>query len=800
MIGAGAGALLYALVDLYQHPVGYRWLLLAGLTLLTSSFSVKIPGVNSKISIGDTFYFTNLILFGPSVGVVTATMEGIIGSLRSRSASRRLQYSLFNMSAIALSAIAGGSLFFWMLGRPPLYQPPSLNFRDIALPVAILGFVHYILNSGFVAAVIALETRKRISKIWKENFLWTPITYIAGAAVAGLAVVNARSIEPQLLVIIIPVIVAVYYTYKVYLEKVLELNKLYLATVESLAMAIDAKDQVTHGHVRRVQILASGLARAMGMRDEESLRWIEAAALLHDIGKLAIPEYILNKPGKLTPAEFKKLMAHSSVGGDILSSIKFPYDVARDVRHHHEHWDGSGYPDGLKGGDIPLGARILSIVDAFDAMTCDRPYRSAMGREEALSVIRGSAGSKYDPEIVEKFDSILDQLLQQVQDNHLHTPEIARTAARRARSAEETANPKTKDRRVFQDIVSTHKEVSALYDLAQTLGSTLNLEETLPIIAGKIARLVPLTTCVIYLYDSDKGTLTAEHVSGTNLDAFRGYTMEYGQNLSGWVAANNHPAINADPVFDILPLSGILDVELTNALILPMYCDSECLGVISIYGDRSIRYDDDHVRVMEVVSKQAARAVHNATKYEETQVDALTDRLTSLPNSRFLEIYFEKEVDKSRRFKFPLCVLAMDLDRFKHVNDSFGHHVGDMMLIEVARAMSRCIRATDIVTRYGGDEFVAVVSKASPEEAVSFARRIEREVEAINLEFRPGEFAQVGISIGLAFFPEDGATLEFLLQKADQAMYLDKQKRARQSSGGRKGLELVVHTGGNKPA
>jgi diguanylate cyclase (GGDEF)-like protein/putative nucleotidyltransferase with HDIG domain len=790
---AGIGTLLYSGYDLYRHPTDWRWIILAGLCLLTSSFNIKIPGANSKMSISDTFYFTNLIVYGTSAGVITGALDGLLSSVRAQSRNRRLEYAAFNMSTMACSAMVGGWLFFFMLGQGPLSQQSPISYRQIMFPAALLGFVQYLLNSGTVAAIVALEARKSFYSVWKESFLWTSVTYLAGAAIAALAAVNFRIVGPEMLGVIVPTIVAIYYTYKVYLDKVLELNKVYLNTVESLAMAIDAKDQITHGHVRRVQIFARGLARAGGMRDEESLRWMEAAALLHDIGKLAIPEYILNKPGKLTQSEFNKVMEHSVVGGEILSSINFPYDVAKDVRHHHENWDGSGYPDGIRGTDIPLGARILAIVDSYDALTSDRPYRAALSRDEAMAIIHSKAGTFFDPELVRKFDGILDALLAQATavESQLESAMGARAVHKVKDLPAEKLGVQAKTPRVFQNIVSTHREVSALYDLAQMLSTTLNREETLAVIASKIGKLIPSTTCVIYLVSPEKGTITAEHASGKNVAAFAGHSMEMGQNLSGWVAANNHPAVNADPVFDTLALRPFLEVDLKNALVYPLYSQTACLGVISLYVGKDVTFTEDHVRIMEVVAKQAATAIQNAIKYEETQVEALTDHLTSLPNSRYLEVYFDREMEKARRFQFPLAIVAMDLDGFKNVNDAFGHHVGDRMLVEVAKVLNRNIRASDVVIRHGGDEFLAVISQATREEVSLLANRVQREVEEIRLDLGTGELARIGISVGTAAFPEDGDSLEILLKTADAAMYQNKRCRANSYEKARRTFQLV---------
>jgi putative nucleotidyltransferase with HDIG domain len=193
-------------------------------------------------------------------------------------------------------------------------------------------------------------------------------------------------------------------------QKNTELNRVFLSTIEALAMAIDAKDQVTHGHIRRVQRYTMALAEALGIKNEIQTKALQAAALLHDTGKLAVPEYILNKPGALTASEFERMKLHAAVGADILKSIDFPYPVEPIVRHHHENWDGTGYPDGLAGQAIPLGARILSVVDCFDALTSDRPYRPRMTRPQAEQILKDRRNKMYDPWIVDEFLKILDQL------------------------------------------------------------------------------------------------------------------------------------------------------------------------------------------------------------------------------------------------------------------------------------------------------------------------------------------------------------------------------------------------------
>jgi diguanylate cyclase (GGDEF)-like protein/putative nucleotidyltransferase with HDIG domain len=782
--------IVFSVIQVLRPHVPLQWIIVASLTILTGSFTVRIPGLNSKISVADTFIFANLILFGIAAGTITAALDSLTGSLRSHTGRRRLEYALFNMGATALSAYIAGATFFAVIGQPPLFQGQPPPLRGILISVVLMALVHHLVNSGSVAAMVALDSRQGVYAIWREGFLWTSLTSFTGASVAGLIALNVNAVTPAVFGIITPTVLIIYFTYRTYLEKVdekvrhlQELNKLYLSTVETLAMAIDAKDQVTHGHVRRVQVYARELARAMGVADENVLRGIDAAALLHDIGKLAIPEYILNKPGELTRNEFQKMMEHPVVGADILGSINFPFPVADYVRHHHEHWNGTGYPDNLKGVQIPLGARILAVVDCFEALTCDRPYRPAFSTAKALDIIRARAGKQYDPEVVAKFEHILERAQETLQETELPdmTAEGWKAISGTVREPERLKMRRPRDMMVFQDISSSHREVFALFELAQTVGSTLNLQETLLIIASKIEKIVPFTTCVIYLLDPEKNRLRAGHVSGANIEAFRGREMNLGEYLSGSVAAASQPAINANPILDVTPVQGRIAVELDNALVCPLNFVDTCMGVISLYTSHGVRFTDDHVRVMEIVSKQAATAIHNALKFEETQEDAFTDRLTHLPNSRWLYLYFEQEMEKAIRFQYPLSLLGMDLDGFKEINDQYGHPVGDRMLVEVARMLSSNLRASDVVVRYAGDEFVAIMPQTSAKDATLLAKRMQAILDEFRLEVRPGKYAQIGISIGVASYPVDADSLDALMAKADENMYRDKEERARSS-------------------
>jgi putative nucleotidyltransferase with HDIG domain len=183
------------------------------------------------------------------------------------------------------------------------------------------------------------------------------------------------------------------------------------AAIGALARMMAARDGATHQHAQRVQHFAVALAAEIGIRDDRMLQAIEVGALLHDIGKLGVPDSLLAKPGPLTPAEYERVKQHSAIGADLLSTINFPGPLSLVVRHHHENWDGSGYPDGLRGENIPIGARVLAVVDCYDALTSDRPYRAALPHCSAASMLDERSGSMYDPQIATAFLSIVQRLL-----------------------------------------------------------------------------------------------------------------------------------------------------------------------------------------------------------------------------------------------------------------------------------------------------------------------------------------------------------------------------------------------------
>jgi diguanylate cyclase (GGDEF)-like protein/putative nucleotidyltransferase with HDIG domain len=575
----------------------------------------------------------------------------------------------------------------------------------------------------------------------------------------------------------VPILTIGFYAYKVYLDKVEssnnhaeEMAELHLRTIEALAIAIDAKDEVTHDHVRRVQIYSTGLARLFGLSDGE-IEALKAGALLHDIGKLAVPDYILNKPGHLTPAEFEKMKVHTIVGAEILERVGFPYPVAPVVRHHHERWDGRGYPDGLRADQIPITARILTVADCFDAVREDRQYRKAMTQEEAIRFLREGGGTVFDPSVVGVFLDHLDEFEAEIRgqgvDRTFAEPQMEKGILM---PPQLNTGPK-----VYEHIRSAHREVVALYGIAETIGTSLDLRDTFAVFSSRLLDIVSYTTCVLYLQRHDTLEVEIAHVSGRDMERFKGKKMPSGAGLSGWVIANRHPMHNCDPRLDLDAMQMDAAESYKVATVVPLIKDGSALGALALYSADLTSYDADHLRLIEAVAKLASDAIANAVHHEKTETSALTDMLTGLPNARALRYKFEEAADRARRHKDSFSVVMMDLDGFKAINDQLGHQAGDHLLRDVARVLLAQLRSSDFVTRYAGDEFVAVLN-IGPEEVHELIRRLQRAVDKHEFPI-DGNALYIGLSVGWASFGRDGESLDELLLAADRSMYSDKAKR-----------------------
>jgi diguanylate cyclase (GGDEF)-like protein/putative nucleotidyltransferase with HDIG domain len=780
-----AGALLFvglAPRATFDQPLLFVVLLL--LSSLTSAFKVYLPlsKGGSTMSVSYAVDFAALLMIGPHetmmISVASAWSQCTV-----RMSTRNPPYrTLFSMASLAITVQVAGAVFAALGGVPGrLGSTPSA----IAEPLFGAATAHFVTNTLLVALAIGLTTSQSVLRTWKQNFLWSAPSYFVGAAVAIAAQWALFGWGVWVALLLAAPLYLTYRTYKLYLGRIAderrhvqEMADLHLATIEALALAIDAKDQTGQSHIRRVQVYAAGLAKALGMPDNE-IQGVKTAALLHDIGKLAVPEHILSKPGPLTHEEFAKIRIHPQIGAEIISAVPFPYPVAPLILSHHERWDGKGYPQGLKGEEIPLGARILAAVDQFDALTSDRPYHRALGHDAAVAVLQEESGKALDPSVVKLFVRLLPELA--VEAEHIEAPPTRKLSLE---SPAELMGPvsgvsfESKTTTVFEDIAHAHREIYALYEIAQTMGTSLGVTDTMGLISSKLSTLVPFTSCALFLFNEERDTLQCRFASGAEADVIGTMTIRSGQGLAGWVARNRRGLLNARPSADF-EAAGLTTCPTTlqTALVAPLLFHDRMIGVLALYNAEANFYTDDHRRLLDRVSEQAAAVIHNSIVFEQTQEDSLTDPLTGLPNTRFMFMHLTRELARAERLRSEVALLVMDLDNFKDINDSHGHHTGDRALREVAKVLRFVIRPYDICVRYAGDEFIVVLSGCGKEEAEQKRLELQRAIDAVQFEARPGRQIPLALSVGAAIFPYDGDTYEELLATADSRMYRDKSQR-----------------------
>lgn len=765
VILSGLAVVLHSLYSLYARPVGYEWFILAGLTLLSGSFTVRVPTIPARLSVSETFVFAAVLLFGPAAATMVVALDSLIISLWIFRSSRRSERVLFNFAAPAVAVWIAARVFYLLAGIAPLAQASS-PITSLVFPLLVLAVLYFLLNSWLIAVAIALEQRSSAVRVWRSNFLWLSLNYFSGASVAALLLPYLQ--EPgyafvRVIGVLLPLLLISYLTLKTALGRVedanrhlAELNRLYLSTIETLAMAIDAKDQITHGHIRRVQILAVGLAKAMGVTEAAQIKAVEAAALLHDMGKLAVPEYILNKPGTLTAAEFEKMKLHASVGADILSAIEFPYPVVPIVRHHHENWDGTGYPDGLSGSDIPIGARILSVVDCFDALTSDRPYRPRLSDVDALRILSERRGLMYDPLVIDTFALVYREIaasVQQVDPPRNGLSAITRGGLPFGENAVASGSR-------LDDISASTEEMLLLYELARSLSGRLDLGDAADIISKHLRRLVPATTCVFFLYDSDSDDLMAAHAAGENSSHFSDIRIAMGQRLSGWVAANRQTIVNSDPMLDLGEVARALRPPLRSCLSTPLMVSNDLVGVLTVYSTHRDAFTEDHRRLVEVVARQVSQTVRHAVEFSRDNAEKLRDQLTGLPNRQHLERFVASELVADGGL--PCSILLLDV---KHQHGRITPRVGQPVIGQIASAIRAGLRGADLLFRYDTDRFVALLTQTDAATADDVGRRVAKQLALIRLAEEEGPGA--GVRLGRATAPEDGAGLTDLVQVAE---------------------------------
>src|SRR6202140_2865738 len=581
---AGLATLIYGGIHPDSKNIA-EFICYLGISVLASRLKGTLPGITGTLSVNFLFILVGVLELSFAETLILGAISMLAQCLYPER-PRAIQVT-FNVCAGSVSTALA-----YLVYHHPLPNEVIGN-RPILLGVA--ATVYFIANAGSIAAVISLTERQPFTRILVDCYFWSFPYYLVGAGIAGAIAWFNKTFNWETSLLVVPAVYLIYRSYRLYLGKledekrhVEEMANLHLRTIEALALAIEAKDHTTHDHLQRVRVYAIELAKELAVASGE-MEALHAAALLHDIGKLAVPEHIISKPGRLTPEEFEKMKIHPVVGAEILERVRFPYPVVPIVRAHHEKWDGSGYPFGLKGDQIPIGARILSAVDFLDALASDRQYRRALPMEQVIRRLQEESGKSFDPEVVVvlrrrcvELEKLVQTRTSQVPWSKLSTELKVERGTAPATGFEESAKKQTDESTFLMSIAAARQEVQTLFELSQDLGASLSLDETLSVFSVKLRSLVPYDAIAIYVRRNDE--LIPEYVNGDNFRLFSSLRIPIGQGLSGWVAHNRKPIINGNPSVEPGYLNDPSKFStLRSALAVPLEGIAGVIGVLALY-------------------------------------------------------------------------------------------------------------------------------------------------------------------------------------------------------------------------
>src|ERR1700729_1364497 len=625
---AGTACLLQGAIHQSSKNIA-EFICYLGIAILASRLRVTLPGITGTLSVSFLFILVGIAELGYAEAMTLGAVAMIAQSLYpARPTAIQLT---FNVCAGSFSTALG---YF-------VYHNPFCNelISNRPLLLCLTATVYFIVNAGSIATVISLSEGKPLRDILVDCYFWSFPYYLVGAGIAGAISWFNHAFNWETSLLFVPAIYLIYRSYRLYLGKledekrhVEEMANLHLRTIEALALAIEAKDHTTHEHLQRVRIYAIEVAKELGIKGTE-LEALHAAALLHDIGKLAVPEHIISKPGRLTPEEFEKMKIHPIVGAEILEQVDFPYPVVPIVRAHHEKWDGSGYPYGLAGEAIPIGARILAAVDCLDALASDRQYRKALPLDEAMAKVVADAGRSFDPQVVAILHRRYIELEKMANEQPLQAPPKLSTDVKVERGSapaagfETSAGPDAQGpgaggdstalllmaRRLGQEIIALNRRA----------GSSLSAEDILSLLAVRLKNLVPHDSMAVYC--PSKGGLRAEFVGGDNFRLFSSLKIPHGEGLSGWVAQNHKSILNGNPSVEPGYLNDPTKFStLRSALAVPLEGSGGVAAVLALYRADQDAFTADDLLIVEALTSGLGTVIESAGKAKSSAVSAGT--------------------------------------------------------------------------------------------------------------------------------------------------------------------------------
>ena len=782
--------------QMLSHPFQPESLTLAILSLLIGRVTfTSVAGSSTTITISEAFIYLTYLVNGPGEAVLVAAVLTF---------SEAIQYArgkplviAWNMAATSTSVACAALLIQITFGPLQALQFNRQTFFIYFLALLCFALAQGVINIAFLLTSLALRPGRMLWLLWIREYAWSLVTSLAGITIAAIVHTLVYYYGFWALFSILPLLATAHAIAHPYLKNIQtarrhadEINAMHERTLEAFALAIDAKKHTSSGRIERVQVYTEGLAQLLEL-PEPQIKALQAGALLHDIGNVAVPDYVLNKPGKLSVAEREKMQLHTVVGAQILDQIQLPYPLTPIVRHHHERWDGKGYPDGLAGEAIPLTARIMTLADSFEAMREDRLYRKAMSREQALEVLQQERGKIFDPYLVELFTANLPQfeaqLTAQLQERQAPQPTEEILTPTETKSPQETKEEKTSSLAFLQTIQAS-REVSqgnyALFEIAEKLAGILDRRQAMQIFTSLLDNVIQFNlehdTCVLYWLDDEQRLANVEFAAGLQSEKFQGLYIKPGEGVTGWTLANQSLFANADPALDIYALDlsckeGAGLVGYQTVAVFPVLQAGELFGALAIYSRTLKTFTSDQIYRLQRATELISEVLGSAWKFDRAQRQALTDVVTDLPNLRFLQTHFEAE--QARSTTYPLAILLTDLGGFRQMTERADNKSTEQALREIATLLKSALRKNDSLIHLLGDQFVVLLRNVSPETASQISARLQSTLIENRSFLLSVEDAVCGINIGHARCGEDGETLSKLLSAAQIRLQADRAAR-----------------------
>jgi diguanylate cyclase (GGDEF)-like protein len=747
------GQFLLYLVCANAAVLGLR--LMAGQGLLPAGFLILLLGVED-LSLPELLFIAFTVL--------------LLGELQKDQRRPRVRDMLFAVANVTIG-LASAQLIY----RLTLHMHYSALFP---MPIIASSFV-LLFNYGLARTLLASGDAPLIGVYRSECRPLLP-WFITAAYLAYLVRCASRESGVNAALIALPILFALDRGYRAWSDAkenhAAELALLHQRTLETLSVVINARDHSAHHHLRRVQFYAKAVGEELGLsvRDLEDLH---VATLVYNIGQLGVPDHILQKAGTLTGEEWEKVKTHPMTGSEMLSRMNFPPGVRAIVQTHHEKWNGTGYPDGLKGEQIPIGARILAAVDCLDALASERPFRRALPIDEAMEKVGYEAGKSFDARVVSilqrRYVELEKKAREEARHNSAHGAPMAtaprdlgKLAARLLVESEFAANS------IVSPIVSARQETQLLQVLASDLASSSGFDGIAAAAHKCLTEIVQYDTLALYIRRDDK--IEAVSLLGRSGHRFSRQPLPLTSSLSGRALRDRSAVLNGEPRHE---RSYLLDTgtihPLQSALAMPLEGRDGVAGVLTLYHVGREAFTRDHLRFLKAAGSHIIVALEGAQRFQDAENLAGTDHLTGVANPRSLALHLERELSRAKRERSTIGVLLCDLNGFKQVNDRFGHLKGNEVLQRVARGLKEICRGSDYLARLGGDEFVVVVPGLN-EDLESYVARLE----AVTVQAGWAVCGEqcLSLSVGIAIYPADGEDPKSLLAEADRRMYQAKDR------------------------